>query len=135
MIIKIRKWLLVGFGICCMLFIGILVYARWSIQTSLNRWCATALEAHPEFHDPEAALMTFIQSDSHSLKERNNAVWALGQARDSRALPVLRQYYSGGECDHSRELCQYELKKAIKLCSGETPNLLVIKMPDPEQSR
>ena len=135
MIIKIRKWLLVGFGICCILFIGILLYARWSIQTSLNRWCATAMEAHPESRDPVAALMTFVQSDSHSLKERNSAVWALGQARDRRALPILHMYYTGAACDHSRKLCQYELKKAIKLCSGETPNLLVITVPDQNQSQ
>jgi len=132
MIKKIIKWVLVGFGICFLLFNGLLLYAHWSIQSSLNKSCGMALKAYPESGDAISALMTFVQSDSHSLKERNNAVWALGQARDNRALPVLRKYYTGGKCDHTRKLCQHELDKAIKLCNGETPNLLMIRKPEKE---
>ena len=115
------------------LLIGLLLYTRCIIQSSLNRSCSAALAAYPESSDPVIAMMTFVQSDSHSLKERNSAVWALGQARDSRALPVLHNYYTGGECDHSRKICQHELEKAIKLCTGETPNPLMIKLPYKEQ--
>ena len=129
---KFLKWGLGVLIISFILFNGGLLCVRWSIQSSLNDACAAALQAYPESGDAVAALMIIVQSDSHSLKERNNAVWALGQTRDRRALPVLHTYYTGSECDHSRELCQHELDKAIKLCSGETPNLLLIKMPKPE---
>ena len=129
---KIFKWGLVVLVICFILFNGFLLCVRWRIQSSLNESCAAALQIYPDSGDAVAALMLIVQSDSHSFKERNRTVWALGQARDSRALPVLRRYYTGGECDHSRALCQRELDKAIKLCSGDTPNLLMIKLPDKE---
>jgi hypothetical protein len=132
---KMIKGGLVGLCVCFVMFNGGLLCVRWSIQSSLNEACAAALQAYPESGDAVAALMIIVQSDSHSLEERNNAVWALGQARDRRALPVLRTYYTGGECDHSRKLCQHELDKAIKLCSGETPNLLMIRMPKPGHSQ
>ena len=85
-----------------------------------------ALQPHG---DDIAAMIEFVQSNSHSLRDRNLMVWALGQARDSLALPVLESFYSGEECDHSQYLCQGELDKAIRLCRGETPNLLCIKTP------
>ena len=68
--------------------------------------------------DRVAALLAYADSSSHTLSERNRAVWALGQLGDSRALPILEKSLSGGECRHDRELCQYELTKAIRLCSG-----------------
>ena len=50
-------------------------------------------------------------------------------ASPPRALPILEKYHTGKECDHDQYLCQGELEKAIKLCKGETPNLLCIKTP------
>jgi len=50
--------------------------------------------------------------------KRNHAIWALGQLGDKRALPSLEKLYTGEPCDHSKYVCQYELKKAIKLCRG-----------------
>jgi hypothetical protein len=53
-----------------------------------------------------------------SLRERGMAVWALGELRDRRALPVLKAHYTGGKCDHATDLCQYELGKAIMKIEG-----------------
>jgi len=64
------------------------------------------------------ALVSFVDDEGNSLEDRNGAVWALGQLGDERALVVLNKYYTGGECDHDKYLCQHELKKAIKLCKG-----------------
>ena len=102
---------------------------RWRIQSSLDDWCATAQAAHPHPGDDVAALMAYVQSDQHSLRKRNRAVWALGQARDPRALPALEPFATGGPCNHDRQLCQRELEKAIALCKTETPNLLQIRTP------
>ncbi len=74
----------------------------------------------PQPGDRIAALMTYVETPTHSLRERNRAVWALGQLGDPRALPVLERYFTGEPCDHERALCQYELKKAIRLCRGAT---------------
>jgi hypothetical protein len=126
---ELRKVLAVGFFVCLAICVCVLAWIRWQIQSGLDDWCATAQVSHPHVGDDVAALIDYVQSESHSLHDRNRAVWALGQARDARALPVLRTYYTGGTCDHERHLCQGELNKAMKLCQGETPNLLRIRTP------
>ena len=69
-----------------------------------------------------------LRSEQRSPHERNEAVWALGQLRDPRALPVLESAYAssyaGTPCNPNLFLCQYGLDKAIEAC--ETPNILFI---------
>ena len=126
---KVRRNIIIvlfaGF-ICCACLLG---FIRWEIQSGLGRQCAIAQAAHPHPEDAVAALLEYVQSDSHTLKERNLAVWSLGQARDSRALPILEKYFNGEQCDHDSKLCQSELEKAIMLCKSDAPNLLCIKTP------
>jgi hypothetical protein len=112
--------------VLCVSALGVL---RQQIQSGLNRWCMTAQVAHPHPGDDIMALLEYVQSEAHSLQQRDHAVWALGQARDPRALPVLEGFVTGQSCDHARHLCQHELGKAIALCKGETPNLLHIRTP------
>lgn len=64
--------------------------------------------------DRVEALMQQVECSSCAMKQRKDAVWALGQIGDRRALPVLRAQLTGRRCDHTRELCQYELQKAIR---------------------
>jgi len=115
--------------VCVVLCVGAVGFLRLQIQSGLNHWCRTAQAAHPHPGDPIAALLDYVQSDAHSLRERNYAVWALGQARDVRALPVLENYVTGGPCDHACCLCQHELSKAVALCKSPSPNLLCIRTP------
>ncbi len=117
--------LLISFLLCATA-LGVL---RQQIQSDLDSWRLTAQAAHPHPGDDIAAMLDYLQSDAHSLRQRNNAVWALGQARDRRALPVLEGYLTGESCDHARDLCQSEVSKAVALCKGETPNLLHIRTP------
>ena len=119
-------WILLVSLVLCTGALGVL---RQQIQSDVDRWCMTAQAAHPHPNDNVAALLDYVQSDAHSLRQRNQVVWALGQARDGRALPVLESYLTGASCDHARDLCQYELGKAVALCKGETPNLLHIQTP------
>lgn len=104
-------------------------FIRWRIQSGLDQWCAKAQVAHPHPEDDIAALIEYVRSDSHSLHDRNLAVWALGQGRDERARPVLEVFVTGEECDHSKDLCQRELKNALKLAGIDPPNLLKIRTP------
>ena len=69
--------------------------------------------------DEVEALVALVQSDRHTFAERNRAVHALGAIGDERALGVLESFYTGRDCDHSRFLCQHELRKAIARCSGK----------------
>jgi len=102
---------------------------RWEIQSALDESCRLAQAAHPHPGDDIAALLAFARSPSHSLRQRNHAVWALGQARDPRALPFLESCYTGAPCDHERGLCQHELAKAIACCRGPAPNVLLLDTP------
>jgi hypothetical protein len=78
----------------------------------------TALREFPG--DKVSALMALVESEQASFRERNRAIWALGQLGDARALPMLEKRYTGKESDEREELSQYELKKAIVLCRGAT---------------
>jgi hypothetical protein len=110
-----RWWPLLVTGVV-MLVAGGAVGLLALIESSAH---SDALAAQREFRgDGVEALVQLVQSDHHTLQERNRAVWALGRLRDKRGLPVLEKYYAGGECDHARFLCQRELRKAIDLCNG-----------------
>jgi hypothetical protein len=107
-----------GYGILscfAFLLIGYLM-ACWSIRSSVKAISAEATQQYSG--DRIGALITYVDSENHSLRQRNRAVWALGQIGDKRALPVLERWYTGQPCDHDNCLCQRELQKAIQLCKG-----------------
>ncbi len=93
-------------------FIGL----TWWIQAAARDVGARAMREFPG--DDVEALLTLVQSEGHSLAEPNQAVYALGQIGDRRALPVLQTFYTGRECQHDAFLCQKELAKAIDRCRG-----------------
>ena len=68
--------------------------------------------------DPVSALVSVVTSAEAELSERNRAIWALGQLGAPAALPVLQSLLTGEQCDHNSKLCQHELEKAVKGCSG-----------------
>ena len=68
--------------------------------------------------DPEEALIAMATSEDVVLKDRNRAIWALGQLGDVRALAPLESLLTGKPCDHSAAVCQREVKKALRLCHG-----------------
>jgi hypothetical protein len=68
--------------------------------------------------DRITGLTRLVDCDGCDLRERDGAVWALGELRHQRALPVLRAHFTRGKCDHNRYLCQYELRKAIMKIEG-----------------
>ena len=80
-----------------------------------------AKEASAVFQkDKIESLLAVIDSENYTLNEKNNAIWALGILKDERALPRLEELYKGEECNHEKELCQYEIKKAILKIKGES---------------
>lgn len=91
-----------------------LVGSSWLIASGVHAATEAALRDHPG--DRVLALVAYVDSPTHTLRERNRAVWALGRVGDPRALPILEKHFTRGNCDHARRLCQYELSKAIKLC-------------------
>ena len=114
--ITVKKLLLyafaAGLGVAFLSLIGISVW----IGSGVKKECQIAKKEYAG--DCVEALSALVDDESHTFKERNRAVWALGQLGDQRALTVLNKYYTGEECQHDKFLCQYELKKAIKLAEG-----------------
>ena len=125
----LKKAVLVSIVVLTVLCLVTLLSLRFSIQSSLDKLCSTAQAAHLHDGDTIASLIDYVNSGSHTLRQRNHAVWTLGQLRDPAALPALEKACTGKPCDHETTLCQYEIEKAIKLCRGQTPNILCIRQP------
>jgi len=112
---RIRRSLIAGAALLIVVMAAA-VGASMLVGSGVRDISAAALGGQPG--DRISALMAYVETPTHSLQERNRAVWALGQLGDPRALPVLERCFTGESCDHERALCQYELKKAIRLCRG-----------------
>ena len=89
------------------------------IGYEVNQICSDAKSEYG--NDCAGSLITLLSDETQPFRERNSAIWALGQLGDDRALPVLESYYTGDVPEReslSEGISQYELKKAIKLAGG-----------------
>lgn len=91
-----------------------------SIDAAVRNTCLEAGAA-----DRESCIDTLCRvavSSEQPFERRNQAVWALGQLGDPRALPVLEQLRTGVPCPQpcrkDRQICQLEVEKAIRWCRG-----------------
>lgn len=113
-----RRWWKTGLalaGVVALGLAGVEGYIRWTAY-DFGR------QAKDRFGgDRVEALIQQVECTSCTMKQRQEAVWALGQMGEARALPVLRAHLTGRPCDHAKELCQYELEKAIRKIEGRTP--------------
>lgn len=114
---KSKRWFLKGFLIILtVIFITYLGLITW-IKLEAN---TMAKQTSVEFQTGKTeALIAIIDSENYSLKEKNNAIWALGVLKDKDALPKLESMITGKECNHETEVCQYEINKAILKIKGE----------------
>ncbi|MEZ4653649.1 MAG: hypothetical protein R3E12_08665 [Candidatus Eisenbacteria bacterium] len=93
-------------------FFGLAYSIRWEVIHAIEN----AQACFPG--DEITALESLAKSESRSLHDRNGAIWALGQLAAPRALPVLRSLQTGTSCDHEHAVCQHEVAKAIRGCTG-----------------
>lgn len=122
--LRITGWI-VGIiaGLVIVAVIGLNVLIGWGVRSELRK--ATTKYGG----DRIEALMAVVDCDVCRIYDRNQAAWALGQLRDQRALPVLYKYHTGKPCNHSRQICQYELNKAIKWTEGNSLMLPRLWLP------
>ena len=116
---KLKKILLyggsVGVGILFLFF----VVTSTLIGYSVREKCELSQSKYEG--DCVEALISHLEDEENSYRERNNAIWALGQIGDERTLPILNKYYTGVIKDREPfdgDISQYELKKAINLAGG-----------------
>ena len=113
---KLKRVLVYGVLSCLVLVLVMFVVVCFSIRSAVKEMSA---EATKEYSGNRVeALIAYMSSESHSLKKRNRAVWALGQIGDKSALALLESFYTGGDCEHEKHLCQRELRHAIYGCKG-----------------
>lgn len=94
------------------ILLAMVAVAEFLIGSGVRSFSQTA-QAHFPGKRVEA-LMAMVECESCSLRDRNHAVWALGQLDDPRALPVLEKHYTGAKCGHLRNLCPKTLQIALR---------------------
>ncbi|MFC1649896.1 HEAT repeat domain-containing protein [Patescibacteria group bacterium] len=117
---------LIGISLFTFMFV---ITSTW-IGFEVEQDCAIAIDRYGG-NSPQAnesgragcteALIAHLEDESNSYKSRNSAIWGLGQVGDEKALPTLEKYYTGNIPDRepiNEVISQYELSKAINLCSG-----------------
>lgn len=105
-------WLAAGIGILLLAYAGICL----AIGAGIDDAIAKARLSYPG--DPGKALIAVATSEGFPLKDRNRAIWALGQLGEVRAVAPLEALLTGKPCDHAAAVCQRELRKAIRQCRG-----------------
>lgn len=109
---------LIGSGVVAIIVL-LAIASAW-IGFTVADTCQRA-EKNYTIDDCTTALITLVSDETQPFAERNDAIWALGQYGDRRALPVLQQLYTGQLPDRepwNETLSQYELQKAIHLLEG-----------------
>jgi hypothetical protein len=87
-------------------FLGLKIW----IRHDANKIAAKAVEV---FHkDKVESLLLCLDADSFLIREKNDAIWALGAFKDKRALDKLESLVTHEKCSYGH-LCQYEIQKAI----------------------
>ena len=117
---NIKNIVLYVIGIGIIFFLLTFFVSAILIGDGVKNRCKIAQEKYEG--DCVDVLMKLIEDETIDYREKNSAVWALGQLGDKRALPFLQKYYTGyddkNRTKRDKTLSQYELYKAIKLLKG-----------------
>lgn len=120
MLKKYKDLLIYGGAIIIVVIFFLFLLSVNLIGYSVKEKCQLAQDRYEG--DCVEALISYLEDDKNSFRSRNAAIWALGQLGDSRAVPVLRSYYTGYDngpvVKLNEGISQYELKKAIVLAEG-----------------
>lgn len=116
---KLLYAIVVGISIFLLFFVIVCTWIGYEAKTQCQ-------DAQREYGgDCVESLIKLLNDEHRGFRARNDAIWALGEMGDSRALPVLESYYTGNIPDReplNEMISQYELRKAVNLTSGG-PNI------------
>lgn len=115
-------------ALAVLLALGTIGWVRYGVREV----CATACQAEGFRYPGQQveALITYVNDERIPLRERNQAVWAMGYIQDARLGAALRGLAQGaGPCDHAHALCRYEVNKALeKQTSTRVAERIVLAM-------
>jgi hypothetical protein len=60
------------------------------------------------------ALSAMLECESCNTRDKNWAIWALGQLDDPGAIPILEKYYTGTKGDNPHNLDQDKLQVELR---------------------
>ena len=105
-----------GLIVVCVIIAILFAISMYQIFSSVRGVCRAATARYPG--DNVEALIALVDSEDASFRERNQAIWALGQLGDDRALPLLRKLDTAEvqpkPYDADAYIVQYSVEKAIR---------------------
>lgn len=112
---KLIKILIIALFFICV-FVTVLTF--YTIHKGVKEITVIAKNRYNE--DSVNSLVEFIRSEENYYKDRNKAIWALGQLADKKAILFLESIRNESDekerGDLSKELSQYEINKALRWC-------------------
>lgn len=92
----------------------------FSLFYVVSKTCNLAKEKHGG--NCQMAMVKVLEDEKAIPREKNDAIWSLGQMADQESLPALEKIYAG-KVPEGREpldevLSQYEIEKAIRWCKN-----------------
>ncbi len=86
------------------------------IYLTVSKTCDSAKEKHGG--KCQKALVKVLEDEKANPREKNDAIWALGQMAESESLSALEKIYVGkvpeGREPLDKVVSQYEIEKAIR---------------------
>lgn len=109
-------------SILVFVILGVVAFAGgiFSIYYTVWKTCDSAKENYGG--KCQTALIKVLEDEKASPREKNDAIWSLGQMADPESLPALEKIYAG-KVPEGREpldevVSQYEIEKAIRWCKN-----------------
>ncbi len=112
---------IIFFAFLGIFILGVVIFiitGLW-IGSDVRRYCKKARSIYGG--DCVTALMEQVNDPGMPYRDRNHAVWALGQLGNPKALPYITKFYTGRIPPTESQdavLSQRELDKAIRLMQG-----------------
>ena len=115
---KKEKWvrvIILILGGILLAFLAFVAVTYMFIFSSVRDKCNEAISDYQK--DCVDSLVLVLESETKNYKEKNDAIWALGQIADERALPALEKLQTGNMPEREpldSTISQYEIEKAIR---------------------
>ncbi len=99
------------------ILILLIFLASYMMGYGTHRECLKAQAIHKG--SCTTALLSVVNDERSSIKDKDLAIWAIGQIGNPEAITALQAHQTDEECPRKACISQFEIQKAIDLCSGK----------------